>query len=223
MSDDKKPIYKKWWFWLGVIVLIIIIWPKGNKAPNNQNLAGITATPSDSIIKGTKTPAATATATPSSTIKAGMHKIGTDVPAGEYIIFSESDTLSYYQVTKDSSGSLESIITNDNFTGTRYITVSDGQYIEMRDSSMISVDKAPVLGPTDGKYKEGMYKVGRDIKAGEYKLVPTAAVSSYVEVAKDSKGTIESIVTNDNFTAEKYITIKEGQYIKLVGCSMAAK
>jgi hypothetical protein len=225
MNDDKKPIYKKWWFWLIAAVLIFIIIPKGNnRTPNNNRpLTGITTSPGNIIAPGTSAPSVTPAATSSSTIKAGMYKVGTDIPEGEYIIFSNSGTLSYYQLTKDSSGSLDSIISNDNFAGTRYITVSKGQYIELKDASMIPVDKAPVLGPTDGKYNEGMYKVGRDIKAGEYKVIPMKAGGAYVEVAKDSKGTVDSIEYNDNFTAEKYVTIKDGQYIKLVGCNLAIK
>lgn len=80
------------------------------------------------------------------------------------------------------------------------------------------------MKPADGRYAEGMYKAGKDIEPGEYKVTPEdTAVFSYIEVAKDSKGTLESIVTNDNFQSEKYITIKDGQYIKLVGCYISTK
>lgn len=154
-------------------------------------------------------------------IKAGMYKVGTDVTAGEYILYSDGST-AYFQVSKDSTGSLESIITNDNFQGTRYVTVKDGQYIELRGSKMLPVSQAPVQNPQNGKYVEGMYKVGRDIKAGEYKVVAEGGMA-YYEVASNSGGGIESIVSNDNFEGEKYITIKDGQYIKLNGCSIAAK
>ena len=67
--------------------------------------------------------------------------------------------------------------------------------------------------------KAGMYKVGRDIEAGEYKVIPEGSMS-YVEVSKDSTGDLYSIVSNDIFDAEKYITVQEGQYIKLTGCSL---
>lgn len=150
-------------------------------------------------------------------IKSGMYKIGTDIPAGEYLIYSEG--ISYYQVTKDSTGSLESIISNDNFSGTRYVTVSDGQYLEFRNAKMISAAKAEPQKPTGNEYLEGMYKVGKDIPAGEYKAVSTGG-TAYIEVAANSKGNIESIVSNDNFEGEKYISVKDGQYLKLNGCKL---
>jgi hypothetical protein len=117
---------------------------------------------------------------------------------------------------------LESIITNDNFQGTRYVTVKDGQYIELKSSKMLPVNEAPVQEPQSGQYKDGMYKVGRDIKAGEYKVVASGS-TAYYEVASNSGGGIESIVSNDNFEGEKYITVKDGQYLKLNGCSIPAK
>lgn len=154
-------------------------------------------------------------------INAGMYKVGTDISAGECLIYSDG-SLAYFQVSKDSSGSLESIITNDNFQGTRYVTVKDGQYLELRDSRMLPVSEAPVQNPQNGQYVDGMYKVGRDIKAGEYK-VAASGTTAYYEVTSNSGGGIESIVTNDNFEGEKYVTIKDGQYIKLNGCTIPAK
>jgi hypothetical protein len=150
-------------------------------------------------------------------IKPGMYKVGMDIQAGEYVLFANSGLPAYFQVSSDSSGTLDSIITNDNFNGNRYITVVNGQYIEFTKAKMFPVNKAPVLQPVDGKYLEGMYKVGRDIIAGEYKVVSDGG-TSYLEVASDSSGALESIVTNDNFTGEKYITIQDGQYIKLSRC-----
>lgn len=172
---------------------------------------------------GTSSPDTSLSSSPPTTtqaddsIKAGMYKVGTDIQAGEYILFASSGQTSYLQVSADSSGTLDSIITNDNFKGNIYITVADGQYIEFTKAKMFPVDKAPVLQPVDGKYPEGMYKVGRDIIAGEYKVVSDGG-TSYLEVATDSSGVLESIVTNDNFTGEKYITIQDGQYIKLSRC-----
>ena len=59
----------------------------------------------------------------------GMYKVGADIPAGEYIL--DPSAMAYYQVATDSTGTLESIVSNDNFSGTRYITVSDGQSLTL--------------------------------------------------------------------------------------------
>ncbi|NSW92991.1 MAG: hypothetical protein HPY74_20515 [Firmicutes bacterium] len=43
---------------------------------------------------------------------------------------------------------------------------------------------------------------------------------SYVEISKNSTHLFDAIVTNDNFQGERYITVKEGQYLKLQGASI---
>lgn len=151
-------------------------------------------------------------------IKAGNYKVGQDMPAGEYIIIS-SKGLGYVEVTKDSSGTLDSIVMNDNVQGNTIITVKDGQYVNLKSADMYAFDKTPSLKPEDGIYKSGMYKVGVHIPAGEYKVVPDSNMG-YIEVDKDSLGGLQSIITNDNLQAEKYITVQDGQYLKIKNASI---
>ena len=65
----------------------------------------------------------------------------------------------------------------------------------------------------NGVYSEGMYKVGKDLPAGEYKVTCNSEYSCYIEVSSDSTGNFDSIITNDNFDGEKYVTVSEGQYL----------
>lgn len=63
-------------------------------------------------------------------------------------------------------------------------------------------------------YTEGMYKVGVDIPAGEYRIF--AKNNCYVECAKDSSATLESIIFNENLYYENmYVTLKDGEYFKM--------
>lgn len=211
----KKSIFKRWWFWLIIIVVVIIA--ISSSGGNNDNTA---KTPEATQKTGEPTPAAKEE---DIWIKGGMYKVGTDITAGEYLLMSEGLVPAYFQVSKDSTGSLESIISNDNFEGSRYVTLVNDQYFEVRGAKFVSIDKAPVQEPKNGVYGPGMYKVGRDIEPGEYKLKPQAGAMAYFEVAKDSKNSLTSIVSNDNFETEKYITIAAGQYIKLNGCQLEAK
>lgn len=235
MSDSavKKSLFKRWWFWAIAVIIVIAVTRGGNKdnegtpSPSPGNTQNNTTINNTAVPQNTA-PAVTAEGTGTGgkfvSYREGMYKIGADLPAGEYIIISEGFLPAYYQVSSDSSGSLDSIVSNDNFNGNRYITVSEGQYLEIKGSIAYSADNAPALRSADGKYGEGMYKVGRDINAGEYKVTPEeGSIPGYVEVAKDSKGALDSIISNDNFQAEKYITIEDGQYIKLVGCYINTK
>lgn len=142
---------------------------------------------------------------------AGMYKVGTDIPAGEYVLVGSG----YFSIDKDSSGQLSSIIANDNFSGNSIVSVSDGQYLTVRNAVFYDIN----LNPDVSTSGEGMFKVGLHIPAGEYKLVATRSLG-YCEVSSSSKHTIGSIVSNDNFSGEKYITVRNGQYLKLSGCKI---
>lgn len=217
MEKVKKPITKRWWFWL--IIILFGLGMIGNLGGGNEKPANVSTGPQTEAVSATPEPTKEPEKKePSIWIKEGMYKVGSDLPAGEYLIASKG-TMAYLAVTKDSSGTLESILTNDNFDTVRYIKVKDGQYLELKNAEIAPIDKAPVLQTVDGKYISGMYKVGRDIDPGEYKVIPDEnSMMSYVEVATDCTGTLDDIVTNDNFDSPKYITIKTGQYIKMNGC-----
>lgn len=143
----------------------------------------------------------------------GMYKIGSDLPAGEYEIISV-DT-GYFEIAKDSLNNPTSIITNENFKGQRFVTVKAGQYLTIKNAFMYSSSKSKPVNPDVDTLADGMYRVGIDIKAGEYKIHPTNAAGGYYEVASDSTHSTKSIVTNENFTIDKYLTVKAGQYLTL--------
>lgn len=144
---------------------------------------------------------------------AGMYKVGTDIPAGEYVLVGDG----YFRIDKDSSGDFSSIVANDNFSGNSIITVSAGQYLTVERAVFYDIN----LNPDVNTSGEGMFKVGLHIPAGEYKLVSTGSLSGYYAIRSDSSHSFKSIKSNDNFTGEKYITVKNGQYLTLSRCKIS--
>lgn len=209
----KKPIYKKWWFWVLIVILI------GMGASGHSNTSTTeTTTPSNN--KSTEVAAAPAeeAITPEPTgLGDGTYKVGTDMDAGEYLILSKG-FMSYVEISSDSTGDLDSIISNANFSTHMYLTVKEGEYVKIQSATAYKVAEAPSIVPTDGLYKDGVYKVGSDIPAGEYKVHLTSEIGvGYVEVASGSRGTFDQIISNDNPTGDSYITVADGQYLKLQG------
>ena len=147
---------------------------------------------------------------------ASEYRVGTDIPAGEYYLRCSGNS-AYMAVSSDSSGN--SIIENENFTTHHFITLEDGQYFELSRGRALSVDQfVPDFDATD--LDVGMYRVGTDIPAGEYKLENTSSSRAYCCVYNNSTAQ-RSIVTNDNFEGSKYITVQEGQYLLLNRCTAA--
>ena len=145
----------------------------------------------------------------------GMYKIGADLPAGEYVLLPASEFSAYYEVNSSSTGEPEDIIDNDNFDGRRYLTVEDGQYLTIQRCTMVPLDKAPKVDISSGVVPEGMYRVGVDIPAGEYKLHNNTEYDGYYEVRSSSLASegFDSIITNENFSGDVYVTVQEGQYL----------
>jgi len=201
---ENKPLWKRWWFWVIAIVIIIALASSGDETTT-------TTTTSNS---GDSNPVATTPAEPEpeNAIKSGMYKVGSDIPAGEYVLIANRGA--YFAITSDSSGSFESILANDNFDSRSIVSVNDGEYLELKGCKAYPFTEAPAVDKSSGILESGMYKVGVDIPAGEYK-VESINTMGYIEVSSDSSHSFNAIVTNDNFEGSKYISVSDGQYLKL--------
>lgn len=141
-------------------------------------------------------------------LAAGMYKIGSDMSAGEYRLISDTGG-GYMQISSDSTGSFDSIIANANFDNNLIVSLKKGQYFKFDRARAYTMVESPKIDAN----QEGMFKVGKDIKAGEYKI--ESAGSGYVQVSSDSTHDMNSIVSNDNFEGSSYITVSNGQYLLL--------
>lgn len=147
----------------------------------------------------------------------GQYKVGTDIPAGVYYIYADTDKwYSSCKLTKDANGNdyvlYESISTN------YIVEIRDGEYFELNNSYAIPYEYAPVAEPKDGYLYEGFYVVGVDIPAGEYRVEAYedaiwASFSIYANL-RDKLEDYESV------EGKRYIELEEGQYVKLSDCKI---
>lgn len=149
--------------------------------------------------------------------KSGTYKVGKDIPAGEYVLFCEEPS-AYFEISKDSNNTLDSITANDIFNTNSIITVENEQYLSFSSAYAIPITEADIDTTT-----EGMFKVGKHIEAGEYLIQCYNDETGYIEVSKDSSHSLNSIVSNDIIESFSYITVEKGQYLKLSGCYIAEK
>ena len=119
-----------------------------------------------------------------------------DVQLGLDLIYSATQGLDRCVQGKENMLEEPQLLTRDNSN-------SDSSASDSNNSNIISA---------------GMYKVGIDIPAGEYKVTPTGSASAYYLVANDSSGEVSSWVTNASFDDVRNVTVKHGQYITLERC-----
>ncbi len=221
MEENNKPFYTRWWFWLIVVIIIIIFATSGGDDTDNTN--NTNSTNEENQTDTTNNNNNNQNTSSDNRIKSGTYKVGTDIPAGEYLVFA--DETGYIESAKDSTGNLESIIFNDNLDDSHsFVTLRDGEYFKLQGAYMYPVDKAPSVIPEDGEYDDGMYRVGVDIPAGEYKVILDSDTDmGYYEVSKDSTHQLDSIITNENVQADTYLTLSDGQYVKLQDVEIRTK
>jgi len=202
---------------IGVIVVLMVIvnlFGSGKESQKEQAKKNIATTEENS----SKTKPKAENKKEDGVITSGHYQVGKDLPAGEYKVFSDSVS-AYIEASKDSSGNVDSIIFNDNFSTFTYIDVSDGQYLKLTGCYAIPSEKAKKFDGSE--IKDGMYKIGVDIPAGEYDVTANGT-TAYIEVNAAPHG-LESIVTNSNFENNELITVSDGQYFKIVGATAVKK
>jgi len=151
-------------------------------------------------------------------IEQGMYIVGKEIPAGEYKAFSKSSTInggiSTYQNSKD--GKLDRYITVRNFA---YITLKENTYVEVSNCYLIPVEKAKVYNGSKDRIEQGMYIVGKEIPAGEYKIFANEEkYSGGVSTYKNSRdSSLDRYVSVNKYA---YITIEDGTYVEVNSCHL---
>lgn len=156
-------------------------------------------------------------------IEEGMYKVGSDIPAGEYVLIGEEDFPGYWQITKDSSGEFDSIIRNDNFKNRSIVTLPEGTYFTFKRAVMYPTAEAPKPSFDKNIVPEGMYHVGSDFPAGEYKIIADGDVPGFYAVYLDSSHDTDKTRALDNFSGQRYLTVKDGEYLEMNRCYLKLK
>jgi hypothetical protein len=145
---------------------------------------------------------------------AGTYKVGTDIPAGEYLLVStKTDYAYFYTATK---------LTTDPYywncegypSPTQYASLQTGEYATFEYVKIYPVATAPFIGVNaDGSFVPGQYKVGRDIPAGTY-VINLQGTTEYGDlyIEMNSYNQPESIVGWDSYRGRIYVTLAAGQY-----------
>ena len=153
----------------------------------------------------------------------GTYKVGTDLTPGIYYFDTTGNRAGYYAVSTDSSGDLSSIVDNDNVDNFTFLSVEDGQYLEVKHGRIAPAEQIDPIQPVDGKYISGTYRVGVDIPAGEYNVIQeNKDRTAYYSVLSNLSGGVGSIEANDNFDGNAYISVSDGQYLKISHAYIAA-
>ena len=149
--------------------------------------------------------------------KIGTYRVGIDIPAGEHILGNADGVELMVLSTTD-------YFDEDGETLTvfgphpAYVSLQKGQRVMFLDDTTLDI-KAPAAN-SDGSFNPGMYKVGKDIKPGKDKLVPTDAENGYI-VYHDLQYIDSSVADSaENLGKDKVIELESGRYIEFAGLKL---
>ena len=152
----------------------------------------------------------------------GDFQVGSDIKPGTYRTTGNSDGMCYWERAKDASGEMDSLLANDNVTGTSYVTVkaTDKLFKSSDCNDWEAVGKKAKGSPAARMSGDGgMFAVGADIAPGTYKSTGNADDSCYWERTKDAGHGVESILANDNVNGTAVVRISASDaYFKTNGC-----
>ncbi|MFF0017173.1 hypothetical protein [Streptomyces sp. NPDC005374] len=152
----------------------------------------------------------------------GDFQVGSDVKPGTYRTTGNRDGMCYWERAKDASGEMDSLLANDNVTGTSYVTVkaTDKIFKSSDCNDWAAVDEKAKGSPAAGISGDGgMFRVGADIAPGTYRSTGNTDDSCYWERAKDADHGIDSILANDNVNGTAVVKISASDaYFKTDGC-----
>ena len=147
--------------------------------------------------------------------KAGVYKVGKTIPEGEYVLFCKSKLGASFQISENGSQTPDSIISSGNFTHNYIISVHDGEYLTLNRCVAYPEEETSKI-----EQEVGMFRIGIDVPEGDCQLIQISSPFAYYEILSDLRNVKESIVEGGEFTGNKYITVKEGQYLKLERCKI---
>ncbi|MFF5921864.1 hypothetical protein ACFY8C_26465 [Streptomyces flavochromogenes] len=157
----------------------------------------------------------------------GDFEVGADVKPGLYRSTGNKDAGCYWERAKNASADTDSILANDNVTGTSYVEIkaSDKLFKSSGCGTWEAVDaKAKGTPGTTLKGDGGMFKVGVDIAPGTYKSTGNKDAECYWERSKDASHGTDSILANDNVTGTAIVKVGASDaYFKSSGCGDWAK
>lgn len=152
----------------------------------------------------------------------GSYVIGVDMPAGEYAVFTEdtsenhafsSCTFTLYKNDRD-----EKKIGTFRFQHHGLITLYNGQHLILSRGYAIPADQADISAGTTG-----MYKAGRDMEPGTYRLTPLTSDGAHYALYNDVRYYYDYMDDYQTFFEPVTVTLEEGQYIELMDVSSVEK
>lgn len=173
------------------------------------------------LISPTETTVPSTATTNANIIEPGTYLVGTDIKAGIYKGDADGDTC-YWSRLKDVSGSLNSIIANDNSVGSFYVEVKSSDYAFNTACEMTLLPQLPsAVSSFPQTIEPGIYLVGIDIQPSNYKGKAASGDYCYWARLSNVTGELSAIIANDNAQGQFYVRVGKSDFALSTACELS--
>lgn len=141
----------------------------------------------------------------------GQYKVGTDIPAGKYVVFStEYNGKLHGYIFETTDANSTDYVQTASFYYETIIEITEGNYLKLDSAYAIPMEENPEVDIT----KEGTFLVGTHIDPGEYKIEQIDdKTGGYFFLYRDF--TKNNYAGSDRFEGSRYISVEDGQLLCL--------
>ena len=139
--------------------------------------------------------------------------VGDDIPEGEYFLYSSESGEGRMAVGNIEQGDA---VCYSDISDSLYLTLKEGEAILLKECELYLLEEP--FGLNNPYENSGMFKVGFDIEAGAYDVVPCGnGEQSCVRVHKESVYDMYSLCRNP-VSVNETIVVEDGDYLELRNC-----
>ena len=153
--------------------------------------------------------------------ESGSYVVGTDIPAGDYVLFENSDAVFATVIVRSGSSEDDDLVTYHLINNRAAIHLNAGTCVTLSEAVACPLAMIGEALPEelDG---EGGYMVGPMLPAGRYVVSPMekAPLSSY-SVYNGILGTDARLTKFEALNDNVEVELNEGDYIELSGCTIS--
>jgi len=228
MDDVKEPLYMKWWVWIAIFLVTAFIVNyttddvKVNEDPPTHEELIIVDENIDLTYEETALSAAIIDDFDDEQMNDHddhapvTFSVGTELPAGEYFVLTQENTLGYVLLTRSRQLTAEEIIWQKHFENHTIIYIRADEYLTTKNATLIPVENAIIPNFEDGVLQAGTYRIGIDIPPGVYTLFPTDDKHGFFSTAATSHQLNAHTIQQRNFNEPITIALNTGDYFTML-------
>lgn len=229
---QKKKFYKRWWFWVLVVILIGAIGSGiGSQGTDDSSTSKVQKNSSSKVEKTSSaksssskqsTSASSKSSAPANTAKevtlnTGEWTVGTDIQPGRYTITPVSGSGNLTSTGSGQGTDINEILGQDDGMGVASVTTDLTRGEKVKLDGIPQAKFSPVVSRNSANttaLSTGTWIVGKDLKAGRYNVSPDSGQSGNFTV--DGSTSVNEIL-GDGGTSKVTMTVENGDVINVSG------